>query len=178
MIATLDEIKSILQITDNTKDTLINQMIPIAEQSICDYCRDYFLMCDYWFNVTKFENGYIYTSGHLDYFKAFDSLRVFNSVHNNYSFTVDVVEVDRIKVNSIDTIVDEIINARLVKVQYPRSIKFNFAKMIEFDMTKQSTFYKTEKIDDYQYTINDTYPPFILQSLKNHRKIMMRCYDD
>lgn len=41
-IATLEEIKTLLQITDTTKDTLITALIPIVENDIFEYLNNYF----------------------------------------------------------------------------------------------------------------------------------------
>src|SRR4030066_112153 len=43
MVITLSEAKTLNQISVSTYDTLINMLIPIVEDSICNYCNNHFV---------------------------------------------------------------------------------------------------------------------------------------
>jgi len=186
MIATRSEIKQILQITNTDSDALIDMLIPITEQSICDYCNNDFIDCNYEYytndNITFDSNDNSINATDVGkYLIAGDSIRVYNSLRNNYSFTAKTVTNDKIIVEDLDTILNEtyIYTAPyIVKIAYPRSLKFAFAKMIEYSMTKQNQTYKREKIDDYEYELNlsttGEFPASLTTSLQKFRKLIKR----
>jgi hypothetical protein len=105
MIITRAESKAFLKITDNDNDSFIDLNLPIIEQIICNYCNtdfidmnfDYFVSTTITFNsddnsinMTNIENKKLVVN---------DSIRVYNSLRNNQTFTIDSISTDKIILN-------------------------------------------------------------------------------
>ena len=112
MIITRSEAKALLKITNTDQDSFIDLNLPTIEQIICDYCNtdfinkqfDYFssgsisfISEDNSINMSGIENKKLV---------AGDSIRVYKSLRNNQTFTIDSVSTGKIIVNNIDTITD------------------------------------------------------------------------
>lgn len=199
MIATLAEIKTLLGITASTYDTQIKANIPIIEQAICDYCNN-----DFTDTRQSYRMGYIlavYTyrstlsfvastnsindsaSGLTGLnFKAGDSVRVYNSIHNDQIFTIKTVAAGSIVFEDIDTVVNEsagtsILMARLL---WPKPLKNVVADMVRFKViSKINPVLKSESIDDYSYTANtdefaNGFPKTLMQSLNKYRCLIKK----
>lgn len=193
MIISLTETKTLLQITSSAYDSLINMLIPIVESTIVDYCNNEFV------DVYNAINGilptvYAYLSttsfaasdnsindSSEDFttknFKANDSIRVYNSLHNDKSFTISSVAAHKIILNSIDTVKDESAGNTIVfcRLAYPLALKFTASQMIKWGLQKQGILFKSEKIDDYSYTREDNlimgYPSQIMSTLNDYRSL-------
>lgn len=179
MIITLNETKSLID--NNSSDTSINQLIPIVEQAICDYCNtdfvdenyDFFssgnivfLSSDNSINLSGIENKKLVVN---------DTIRVYNSLRNNQAFTVSSVTTDKIIVNSINTIIDENEGKAvyITKIKYPISIKFIASQMINYNLENLTPGMKSEKIDDYTITLQNTingYPENYMTGLQIYRQ--------
>jgi len=186
MIITRTEAKSLLQITNTDNDSFIDMNLPIIEQVICDYCNtdfidkqfDYFssgsisfINSDNSINLTGIENKKLVAN---------DSIRVYKSLRNNQSYTIDSVNTGKIIVNSLDTITDEDEGegVYITKINYPRPLKLTASKMLNFliaDLDEDKTpGAKSEKIDDYSITYEDNYQGFplsIMKALNTYRQL-------
>jgi hypothetical protein len=182
VIITLNETKSLLQITDTTKDTLITNLIPIVEQAICDYCNNEFI--DEYFDYINsssiiFESidNSISLNNISNYkFNVNDSIRIFNSLSNNQTFTIYSISTNSIIVDDIDTIIDENEGypITLTRIIYPKPLKIIAFKMIDYNLEKITPGLTSESIDDYSFTImelNECYPKNILAGLNKYRKL-------
>ena len=182
MIITADEVKTLLQ-NENIDDDLLNLNIPIVEQAICDYCNtdfvdknfDFFssanisfLSSDHSINMTGIENKKLVVG---------DSIRVYKSLRNNQTFTIDEITTGKIKINDdIDSIIDEDEGETvyITKVKYPVPAKFTAAQMIGYNIEKLTPGMKSEKVDDYSITLQDTvggYPSNYMTSLQCYRQV-------
>lgn len=185
MIATRNEIKTLLQLTDNTYDSFIEANIPLIDQIICDYCNNDFIDTEFdYFSSTEIsfdntDNSINFTGiGDKDLI-ATDTIRVYKSLRNNQLFTVDTVNSNSIIVNCIDNITDEDAGEGIfiAKVTYPKSLKMVVAKMIKYliaQLSEDEVGIKTEKIDDYSVTYIDDisgFPSSIMKSLNNYRHV-------
>ena len=178
MIITRSEAKALLKITNTDQDSFIDLNLPTIEQIICDYCNtdfinkqfDYFssgsisfISEDNSINMSGIENKKLV---------AGDSIRVYKSLRNNQTFTIDSVSTGKIIVNNIDTIIDEDEGkgVYITKITYPKPLKLTAAKMMNFliaDLDEDKTpGAKSEKIDDYSITYEDDFQGFPLSIMK------------
>jgi len=178
MIITRSEAKALLKITNTDQDSFIDLNLPTIEQIICDYCNtdfinkqfDYFssgsisfISEDNSINMSGIENKKLV---------AGDSIRVYKSLRNNQTFTIDSVSIGKIIVNNIDTITDEDEGkgVYITKITYPKPLKLTAAKMMNFliaDLDEDKTpGAKSEKIDDYSITYEDDFQGFPLSIMK------------
>lgn len=178
MIITRSEAKALLKITNTDQDSFIDLNLPTIEQIICDYCNtdfinkqfDYFssgsisfISEDNSINMSGIENKKLV---------AGDSIRVYKSLRNNQTFTIDSVSTGKIIVNDIDTIIDEDEGkgVYITKITYPKPLKLTAAKMMNFliaDLDEDKTpGAKSEKIDDYSITYEDDFQGFPLSIMK------------
>jgi len=178
MILTRSEAKALLKITNTDQDSFIDLNLPTIEQIICDYCNtdfinkqfDYFssgsisfIASDNSINMTGIENKKLIAN---------DSIRVYKSLRNNQTFTIDSVSTGKIIVNDIDTIIDEDEGkgVYITKITYPKPLKLTAAKMMNFliaDLDEDKTpGAKSEKIDDYSITYEDDFQGFPLSIMK------------
>lgn len=189
MIITLNEVKTILQISVSTYDSLINMFIPIVEQDICDYCKtdfvdeefDFFSSNDITFVAS--DNSINLTGISDKKLVANDSIRVYKSFRNNKTFTVDSVSANKIILNSIDTVQDEDEGETVyvMKVKYPVPLKFVAAKMINYQLVTNTDEFtpgmKSEKVDDYSITLEETingYPLSYMVALQRYRHLFKK----
>lgn len=183
MIATRNEIKTLLNLTDNTYDSFIEANIPIIDQIICDYCRNDFIDRQFdFFSSTQIsfdntDNSINLTDiGDKDLI-ANDTIRVYKSLRNNQTFTIDTVNDDSLIVNCIDNVTDEDAGEGIfiAKVTYPKSLKMIVAKMIKYliaQLSEDEVGIKSEKIDDYSVTYIDDisgFPSSIMKALNDYR---------
>jgi hypothetical protein len=190
MIITRTEVKTLLD-NSNLNDSLIDSLIPIIEQVICDYCNQDFFQDNFDY-VSSNDISFINTDNSInmtnlnDYkFVANDSIRVYGSLRNDGPFTISSVTTDKIIINSINTIVDEDENESIfiTKVKYPVSFKFIAAQMIKYniDNKKIKAGVLEEDIDDYRYKLSvaaNGYPTNLVSGLKTHRTLYKKSFFD
>jgi len=200
MIITLSKVKTLLQISNNTYDTLIKSLIPLVEETIVDYCNNYFIDKDLELDGLRLPKVYMHNKN-LEFvnstnsidnsvtdltsydFNVGDSIRVFNSKFNNQSFTIESISTGSIVLNDIDTIKNESGNIVLVaRLEYPKPLEITAAQMIKFNMSKITPGMAAETIDVYSYTLGESisgYPKLIINTLNNYRKLYLdRIYED
>jgi hypothetical protein len=187
MIITRTRLKSLLQMTATTYDTLIDMLIPMVEETICRYCNNDFLDRDFRFKNYLHKNtlSFISSTGkirntlldNLSYdLISGDSIRIYDTAHNNQTFTIDSIDAEYITLNSIDTVNDESAGKFYCvhKVKYPIDLQLIASRMIQFGMKKIVPVFKSEKLDDYSYTNeNDLilgYPKLLMSGLNQYRK--------
>jgi len=203
LIATLTEIKALLGITATTYDTQIKSYIPVVEEAICGHCRNDFV--DYKANVyTGINEIVVYASkATLSFvkstnsmndsdsglaglnFKAGDSVRVYNSIHNDQIFTIKTVAAGSIVFEDVDTVNDEAAGTSIlvVRLAWPKDLKDVVANMIKFKLDKKVNMaLKSETFNDYSYTTADQkeyingYPRSIMAGLKNYKCMIKKSF--
>jgi hypothetical protein len=106
-----------------------------------------------------------------------DTIRVYKSLRNNKVFTISSMSTDKIVLNSIAPIKDEVcsttgVSAYITTLEFPEELKMTVASMVQY---KISNFDKigmaSEKIDDYQvqFSSSKEYPMSILAGLNDYR---------
>jgi hypothetical protein len=156
MIATLSEIKVLLQITDSIKDALITELIPILESDIFDFCNSNF---DY--SAYK-ADGKVYAGGNTVSFTsstktitdsvndmpflAGQNIYVSGSRFNDGFKSILTGGTGSIVVN--ETLFDETafndVSIKLVKV--PESFKSILADYIDFKINKKEIGVTSESV--------------------------------
>ena len=196
MIATLAEIKQILNIGNTDQDDRINFFSPIVEEEIHEICRNYFIRQldldnqKYNINTTiSFENSSYKISDSengMDAFISGNSIKVIGSLENDGIYEVDTVAGDGsyLTIDSSQSLTDEAAgeSIKIYKLWYPKSLKLPFAYMINYklseDVKAKNTGVKSEKIDDYSITYNGDsgfnnnygYPNDIMKMLSKYAK--------
>jgi hypothetical protein len=184
VIITADEVKTLLQ-NDNIDSDLLDLNIPIVEQAICEYCNNHFIDKQFDFfsssniSFVNSDNSINMTDIENKKLVAGDSIRVYKSLRNNQTFTIDEVSTGKIIVNSIDTINDEDENETvyIAKIKYPIPAKFTAAQMINYNMEKFTPGVKSEKIDDYSIVREEViggYPAGYMTSLQSYRQVYLQ----
>jgi hypothetical protein len=183
MIITLNECKSLLQLTTNAKDSLIQELIPIVEQAIVDYCNDDFILRSFDYilsSAIKFnnsDNSIELSNIYLSKLVANDTIRVFKSMRNDGAYTIDSVSTDKLILNSINTLTDEDENESvyITKIKYPIPLKFIAAQMVNYNLEQINHGYIKETVDDHSWelaALTNGYPANLMSSLKTYRKLM------
>jgi hypothetical protein len=186
MIVNRNEVKALLQIDNNDNDSFIDLNLPIIEQIICDYCNDDFtdINFDYFSSNTitflNSDNSINYSNIGNKKLVEGDTIRVYKSLRNNQTFTIDSITTNKLIVDSIDTITteDEGKHVYITRIDYPKPLKLTASKMLNFllaDLDGDKTpGAKSEKIDDYSVTYEDNYQGFplsIMKSLNSYRQL-------
>lgn len=203
MIATLTEIKALLGITGTTYDTQIKAYIPVVEEAICGHCRNDFI--DYRPNgytgineVTVYANratlSFVHSTNSVNdsasglaglSFKVGDSVRIYNSLHNNQIFTIKTVAAGSIVFEDINIVNDEAAGfmVLMVRLAWPMALKDTVANMVKFKLDKKINMaVKSESFDDYSYTtasqgeyING-FPKSIMAGLVDYKCLIKKQY--
>jgi hypothetical protein len=189
-IVTLTEAKTLLQISGSIYDSLITMIIPIVEEKIIDHCNNHFID-EYNSHLGILPSVYTYgntfefinsdnsiNNADKDFttmnFKVGDNIRVYNSIHNDRTFTISSIAANKIVVDSINTVNDEDLDNTIViaKVTFPASLKITASQMINWNLKKHGVYFKSEKFDDYLYTRDDElvggYPSAIMDGLTDY----------
>lgn len=193
-IVTLTEVQTLAQISGN--DALITALIPIIEDKIVSHCNNEFIgvyeslngispiVYDY-SNTIYFQNSDNSLNDDTNdfttmNFKANDNIRVYNSLHNDRTFTIDSIAAHKIVLNAINEVKDEAAGNTIVfaRVDYPAELKLTAAMMVKFRLQKQGVIFKSEKIDDYSYTREDQlvngYPSSIMSDLTDYCSLIKK----
>lgn len=192
MIVTLSKVKTLLQISGSTYDTLIKSLIPIVEENIVDYCNNYFIDYTISYNGIKIPKVYMYNND-MEFVNSTnsidnsvtdmtsydlnvgDSIRVFNSKFNNHTFTIASISTGSIVLEDVNSVKSESGNTiMIVRLEYPTPLEITAAQMIKFNMNKITPGMTSESIDSYSYTLGDTkggYPKLMSNMLNNYRKL-------
>jgi hypothetical protein len=154
----LSEVKAMLLLTDTTKDTLINRVIPLVQEKIMNHCKNHFLDNNIYIQgltlsftakagatkayVSDSGSGFV-TAG----FKEHGSIYVRGSLYNDGVYTVDTVEAGKMTiVEDFETETGGATYPVITKVKFPASIKFDFANLIRSAITNEGKLVKSESL--------------------------------
>lgn len=185
MIITLSECKSLLQITGSTSDELIKANIPIVEQAIVDYCNNDFILRQFdpilssAISFNSSDNSINLTNIGNKKLVANDTIRVYNSLRNDAVYTIDSVETNKLIINDINTLIDELSSENetvyIAKIKYPIPLRFLAAQMIKFNLQKFTHGYIKETVDDHSWELDPNmsngYPKNLMSGLKSYRLV-------
>lgn len=184
MIATVSEIKELLQITDSTNDSLIETLIPIIEDEIFEYTQNYFINQKIRYNSTSisFSNSstpIICDTNSLFLTNNFNDnchINIYGSKYNDGNYKVSTVSAGYMYLDSTESLITESAenNIYVTYVVYPKNLKIIISNMIKFAISKQDLSVKSESIDDYSATYNigsSNYPDPILNALNKYKML-------
>ena len=188
MITTVDEVKSLLQITDSSKDGFIGAMIPVVQDFVLKYTENYFeIQKDSVYresNTISFESGSpakIYDSENRFVYMGFVPnihIRVQGSKFNDGIYKVAAVDVGTFTLSAQDELITEAVDKEVVTtinvVQFPKGIKLPVAKLIAFHLDPQNVKgVQSESLADHSisYQSGGGYPQSLLTELIPYRKM-------
>jgi hypothetical protein len=196
MIASRTEIKSILKITASTDDNLIDQLIPLIEDDIREYCNNNFAdknvylisgEISFTHNSTSADTINLDISANEDgfveaQFKAGQTVQVEGSYNNNKFFEIEAVTStamtlytgeDRPYFPELVT-EDEDVLIRITKIDYPDALKLNVAQMCKYKLSTYDYSVKSEQVSryrvEYNQDLDNGYPTSLMTGLKRWRR--------
>ena len=189
MIADLNTVRQLLQITSTSTDALIAELLPVVQRQIVDYCNNRFLNWRVWLTSSDFvfANASPATitdpnSGFVDaHFHDDMDIFVTGSYNNDGFYEVNTVTAGTLTLKSSETLIaeDEDNAVTIYKVDWPQSLKMTFAKMVNYNIQKDAlTGIESQRLGDYsvQYTNvgGADYPSGIVNGLKPFKKLKWR----
>lgn len=170
MIATLQEIKNLLNIGDNSKDGIINMYLSITESDVVNYTKNDFGIKEY--TTTSISNGVISC---INTDLATNKTIIFKSgINKDVPFTIVTRTATKLTVNQ--DIEDETTENSFYLMKYPNGLKLIQAQMINWLMTS-SIGVKSESIGQYSVTYDlqsTAYPQQIWNALTKYSKYYKR----
>jgi hypothetical protein len=185
MITTRTQIKTLLQITDTSKDSLIDELLPIVQDEILDYCNSHFA-------------GAAKTTENLDYcagdtvtftaatktitdsaggmpFIAGQNIYITGSYYNNGHYTVVTATSDYITVS--EAVINETAGAPvdILLVNFPKALIMIMTDMVGYKLSGKENGVTSESISgaistNYAAEIG-SYPETIFKGLNKFRKV-------
>lgn len=189
MIVSLNNVKAVLQLTDNTFDGLILQLIPAVQNFVFSYCNNFFELP---YNIIE-SSAIQFVSGSpakiisdTDLFINLHpdmNIKVKNSNYNDGFYTISSATSNILTLSNEDTLIDEN-NSALVRIsimKVPEDVKLVIAKLIGEDL-KNNTVQAgepvvSESVGNHSVTyggtnIKGTYPDELLKMLKPYKRVV------
>lgn len=188
MIATRSEIKTLLQISDSTKDTLIDALIPIVQDEIVEYCGNHFEKTIVMVNgqnydagetvsfdstaktINDSENDMPFISGHDVY--------VSGSRYNDGHYSIVTASTGTLIVS--ESLIDEAegANVTIKLVIWPKALKMIVADMIQYKINGKDAGVTSETVSgamglSFSQEIG-SYPQSLLNGLNKFRVVKFR----
>ena len=159
MIITLAEVKNLLSLdpNDNTKDSLISELIPIAQERIIEHTNNFFLNCNIQLvsSTASLDNNSITDSNNsfIDSGFQIGNIKI-TAKFNNSVFTLSNIDANVLTV--AETLVNESGNTIVItQIQFPKSIKPATATYINFLSTPKGKLVKSETIGHFSASYKD-----------------------
>lgn len=178
------EIKTLLQITGQTKDILIDALIPIVIDDIRQITNNDFIVDDGYYALS---DDFTFTAASaaiscsnsddltLLHIASGDDILISGSLRNDGFYPVSTKTANSIIIAAPFTVLNETqpsdnsILIRIDKAYFPKSLKIAFAKMIGFHLEKpQVSGVKAESVGRYSvtYDTDRQYPSAVYEALK------------
>jgi hypothetical protein len=186
MIITRDEVKTYLQITSTTYDSLIDVMIEPTLYDMFDYTNNYFHNNNVRLRSHNFtfSTGSSTTGGTISVdgtnfstwsFQSGDEIHVVNSARNDGIYTATSVSSATITISTTQTlkVEDSETFCTIVKMDVPKSVKPIVSAMIKSKIDSPGGNVKSERLGDYSITYGGSgeYPDGLLASLNKYRVV-------
>lgn len=175
-IITRTKVKTLLQLSGTTYDTLIDELIPIFQNWIVEYLHNYFLTNIYLSGatiafvdngedpdtITDSDEGFV-DAGFVDSIDIYVS----GSADNDGIYAVDTVAAGTLTLASGEELIDEDAGegVTITRVKFPKAMWMAVALCIKFDMSKRDPSLKSWHLADYGETYEGMgdYPPGLLK---------------
>jgi len=188
MIATRTEIKTLLQISDSTKDTLIDALIPIVQDEIVEYCNSHFAKTILNMDNENFEGGdtisfiastkTITDSDSGFPFSSGQDVYIYGSKYNDGHYSVLTASAGSLTVS--ESLIDEVEGAAVTikLVTWPRALKMIVADMVQYKINGKDAGVTSESISGamsmgFGNEIG-SYPESLLSGLNKYRVVKFR----
>lgn len=184
MIATVTEIKFLLQITVATYDALIKLLISILTDEVVEYCNYDFIDNSEYFDSKTL--SFINSSGKIiDSSSSLDDLnltigndfKIEGSQYNDGYYTVKAKSNSEIEIEDVNNFIDESEGLKIVieRINFPQALKITFSLMMKFHIDKnKGSGIKSESVGSYSFTNTDGYDPVIYKGLDKFKCIRMQ----
>jgi hypothetical protein len=199
-IITLEKTKELLQITDNTKDSLIESLIPLVQDSVCSYCNNLFTNSNFQIISSNIEfvagveanpdadpdpivevlPTIINTDANyiLNGFTDGCEIRVMGSKLNNGTYEVETVSADTLtlKSSAIGEIKNEVVTnifldtVIITLVQWPKELWLPVATLIGAKLAAKGSGVKSESLPGGYSVTYETQPELLKSLFRNFRK--------
>lgn len=182
MIVDLTTVKTFLQITDSSKDSLINLILPAVQQEIFELTKNYFKSnISYTSTTVSFVNSNsVYTI--VDSLSKFAENNILagtylieNSKYNDFVFTVNTATSSTLTVSEITLNESEENNITLTRLEIPKDLQILACKMVGFTLANTYNV-KSETLSKYSveyFADNKTlgsYPYNLMSTLTKYRR--------
>ena len=188
MIATRTEIKTLLQITDTTKDALIDALIPICQEEIIGYCNSHFASTIYNSDEEEYTGSNtisfvastktISDSSSLFPFSSGQDVYITGSKYNYGHYSIVTATTSNLIVS--ETLIDEAAgnNVNIKLVIWPKSLKVTMADMINYKILGKDAGVTGESISgamSYNFSAElGSFPLSLLAGLNKYRVVGLR----
>jgi hypothetical protein len=176
---TLSNIKTMLGLTDTTKDTKIQMLLPQVINAIANYCRNNFVLYEYETGSIVFGTTTTYTitpSWTLDIpLEAGDWINIRGSKYNDGVYQVKTFVGGVITLETNNECRLETYSCGISICDLPKELLMVVCESIKANLSIRDKSVSIEKVDDNQYTYIQGYNGLLLQSsvvtLNNCRKL-------
>jgi hypothetical protein len=182
---TLPEAKSMLKISDTSRDSFLTFHIPIVIEVVCNYCKNHFLD----------KNIYIKDSGTI--FEKTDSsiiipnfsnelipgdyIRIFESTRNNGHAKIDSIDGNKLTISDKELVTETISNNIIIfRVNYPNPLKIGISKMLQTLINNDDPNLVKEKVDDYEAVFKDSegdFPKDLMKAFRRYKQFYLEEID-
>lgn len=183
MIATRTEIKGLLQITDSSKDAIIDLLIPVVQDEIVDYCNSHFAKTMKNSDNTDFSgnNTISFTASTKTITDSSSSLPFANgqdiyitgSKYNDGHYTIVTAASGSVVIS--ETLIDEAAGSAITikLVVWPKALKTVVADMVAYKSNSKESGVVSESIagaisTNYAEELG-SYPKTLLAGLNKYR---------
>jgi len=149
---TLTELKALLRETGTSNDTYYTMLIPYVIESICQYCKNYFLDENLYIEsdvVFSASAKTVVVEDYDDEFAVGDYIRILDSKRNNYHALITNITNSTITLSQCD-VKDEESAVTIYRADYPKNLKLSFSNIVKYVAAGDLGIEKKEKIDDYE----------------------------
>lgn len=180
-IITTEKVKTLLQISGSSYDTLIDELIPAFQNWIVGYLNNYFHTSIYIIastlafvdsgpdTITDSDEGFV-DAGFTD---AID-IDVAGSEDNDGIYAVDEVAVGTLTLASGEELIAEDAGegVTITRVRFPKGLWMPTAQCIKFDMSKRDPSLVSKSLADFseQYAGSGDYPSGLLARFNQWKK--------
>ena len=155
-IITRTEVKSLLQISATTWDTLIDSLIPMCQDKIVEYCRNRFLDLNVQIEadtiafvsastplITDSDSGFV-TAG----FESGMDVLVYGSTHNDGLYNAATVAAGTLSLATTEVLTTEAAGDDVVvtRVRWPKAIKLDAAQLVNYYLHKEGKLVSQEQL--------------------------------
>lgn len=193
-ILSLNEAKELLGIQDSSKDVILTALIPVCQNFLFDYCKNYFEIAkedSSYYNIytkNRYKKDYYLESAYTSFqenkiinsfgkfldsgFMKHAHVRVQSSILNNGVYKV--TDVTGTEITCEETFLEESEGTyiRLSVVSFPKGLKIPFSRLLAFELNQQSKKgINSESLADHSISFSQSYPQSLLSAFAPYRRL-------